>query len=516
MKTHSQLLITTLCLSALLFAGAALAQEQSRPSQTAATASAAPRMKAIVYHNFGSPDVLRLEEIEKPVPNDNQVLVRVRAASVNPLDWHFMEGTPYIGRILFGFGLLKPKGTRLGVDYAGTVEAVGRNVTQFKPGDDVFGGRNGAFAEYVCVLENRAVVLKPANLTFEQAATVSVAAITALQGLRDKGKIQPGQKVLINGASGGVGTFAVQIAKSFGADVTGVCSTRNLDMVRSIGADHVIDYTKEDFAKSGQRYDVILDNVGTQPLLGFTRVLKPKGKYVLIGGGGPNDGRWIGPMARPIKAMVLSPFVSQEMGMMFAELNKKDLTILADLMQTGKVTPVIDRTYPLSQVPDAIRYLEEGHARGKVVITLKDTSETSPIGANVAAGSVNTTGPVLIVLEFIAVVIGVLIVPIVVALALNRRFQQRNPKKRPYRWGYYFSILSFVGAIGLGVILQPGVSVVIVCGVIYAVLAWFFAQRHHWAWITLTIFSFNPVAWVINFFYLWKRWTEDSVATATI
>jgi NADPH:quinone reductase-like Zn-dependent oxidoreductase len=410
-----------------------------------------------------------------------------------------------------GVGLLKPTDTRLGVDYAGTVEAVGKNVTQFKPGDEVFGGKTGAFAEYVCALADRAVVLKPANITFEQAASVPIAGITALQGLRDMGKIQPGQKVLINGASGGVGTFAVQIAKSFGADVTGVCSTRNIDLVRSIGADHVIDYTKEDFTKSGQRYDVVLDNVGTQPLLGFTRVLNPKGKYVLIGGGGPNDAGWIGPLARPIKAMVLSPFVSQQMGMMFADLNKKDLTVLADLMQAGKVTPVIDRTYPLSQVSDAIRYLEQGHARGKVVITLKDTNETSPVSANIAAGSVSRTGPVLLVVEFIAVVIGVTIVPIIVAFALNRRFQQRNPGKRPYRWGYYFGILSFIGAIGLANVFGSGVSAVIVCGLIYAILAWFFAQRHHWAWVTLTIFSFNPVAWIINSIYLWKRWSEDSV-----
>ncbi len=245
-------------MAALLFTGAALAQTPSP--------SVAPRMKAIVYHNYGSPDVLRLEEIEKPVPNDNQVLVKVRAASVNPLDWHYMEGTPYIVRLIDS-GLLKPKVTRLGVDFAGTVEAVGKNVTQFKPGEEVFGGKTGAFAEYVCVLADRAVVLKPATITFEQAASVPIAAITALQGLRDKGKVQPGQKVLINGASGGVGTFAVQIAKSFGADVTGVCSTRNEEMVRSIGADRVIDYTKEDFTKSGQRYDLILDNVGNHSLL---------------------------------------------------------------------------------------------------------------------------------------------------------------------------------------------------------------------------------------------------------
>src|SRR6266404_2641934 len=362
MKAHSQLLIIAICMAALLFTGAALAQTPSP--------SVAPRMKAIVYHNYGSPDVLRLEEIEKPVPNDNQVLVKVRAASVNPLDWHYMEGTPYIVRLIDS-GLLKPKVTRLGVDFAGTVEAVGKNVTQFKPGDEVFGGKTGAFAEYVCVLADRAVVLKPANKTFEQAASVPIAAITALQDLRDKGKVQPGQKVLINGASGGVGTFAVQIAKSMGADVTGVCSTKNLDMVRSLGADHVIDYTKEDFAKGDQRYDVILDNVPNHSLSECRRVLNPQGKYVMIGGGGPNDNRWIGPFGRLIQALVVSPFVSQKMGMMMAELKKSDLAILGDMMQSGKVKPVIDRTYKLSELPEAIRYLEEGHARGKVVITVE-------------------------------------------------------------------------------------------------------------------------------------------------
>ena len=280
-----------------------------------------------------------------------------------------MRGTPKLMRI--GTGLRKPKSIRLGVDYAGTVEAVGKNVTQFKAGDDVFGGKNGALAQYVCVRADRAVTLKPANVTFEQAASVPIAAITALQALRDDGHLQSGQKVLINGASGGVGTFAVQIAKSFGADVTGVCSTRNLELVRSLGADQVIDYTKEDFTKSERRYDVILDNVGTQPLSGFRRVLTPKGICVMVGGGGPNDGEWIGPMSRPLKALLISPFVGQKMGMMMAELNNKDLTILADLMQAGKVTPVIDRQYKLSEVPDAIRYLEEGHARGKVIITVE-------------------------------------------------------------------------------------------------------------------------------------------------
>src|ERR1700719_3597202 len=254
MKTDLQPLLTTFCIAALLFTGAALAQEPSPGSPTPAT------MKAVVYHNYGSPDVLRLEEIDKPVPNDNQLLVRVRAVSVNPLDWHFMEGTPYIMRVM-GVGLLKPNEARLGVDYAGTVEAVGKNVTKFKPGDEVFGGKTGAFAEYVCVLADRAVALKPANITFEQAASVPIAGITALQGLRDKGQIQPGQKVLINGASGGVGTFAVQIANSFGAEVTAVTSSRNVDLVRSIGADHVIDYTKEDFTKTDQRYDLIYDIV---------------------------------------------------------------------------------------------------------------------------------------------------------------------------------------------------------------------------------------------------------------
>ena len=330
------------------------------------TAAQGNQMKAIVYCDYGSPDVLKVEDIEKPAPGDDQVLVRVRAASVNPLDWHYMRGTPYFMRL--GAGLRKPKVTRLGVDFAGTVEAVGRNVNRFKPGDEVFGGRTGAFAQYVLVREDRAVALKPANLTFEQAASVGVAAITALQGLRDKGQIQPGQKVLINGASGGVGTFAVQIAKSFGADVTGVCSTRNVDMVRSIGADHVIDYTKEDFTKSAERYDLILDNVGNHSLLESRRVLNPKGKYIMVGG---PAGRWIDPLPRAISALVLSRFVSQDIRLFLADLNQSDLNILRDLMQAGKVTPVIDRRYRLSEIPEAIRYLEQGHARGKVVITLE-------------------------------------------------------------------------------------------------------------------------------------------------
>ena len=275
-------------------------------------------MKAAVYTRYGPPDVVQITDVEKPVPKDNEVLIKVRAASVNPLDWHSMRGTPYFIRIMAG--LRKPKITRLGVDVAGQVEAVGRNVTQFKPGDEVFGMCKGAFAEYACTSES-ALVMKPDNVTFEQAASVPMAAFTALQGLRDKGRIQPGQKVLINGAAGGVGTFAVQIAKSFGADVTGVCSTRNVDMVRSIGADHVIDYTQEDFTKSGQLYDLIFDCVGNHSLSACRRVLNPKGIYILVGG---PSGRWmIGPLARLIAALVLSRFVSQKLIMVLAKPNKK-------------------------------------------------------------------------------------------------------------------------------------------------------------------------------------------------
>src|SRR5213592_629844 len=299
------------------------------------TAATGDKMKAIVYCDYGLAN-LKLADIAKPTPTDDQILVKVHAASVNPLDWHFIEGTPKIMRAL-GVGLRKPKDPRLGVDFAGTVETVGKNVTQFKAGDEVFGGRDGAFAEYVCPRADRAVTLKPANITFEQAASVNIAGITALQALRDKGKVQPGQKVLINGASGGVGTFAVQIAKLFGTDVTGVCSTRNVEMVRSLGADHVIDYTKEDFTKGEQRYDVILDNVANHSLSECRRVLTPKGKYVMVGGGGANEQGFFGVLTRPLKAMVMSPFVSQEMGMMMADTNQKDLAVLADLMQTGKV-----------------------------------------------------------------------------------------------------------------------------------------------------------------------------------
>jgi NADPH:quinone reductase-like Zn-dependent oxidoreductase len=324
-------------------------------------------MKGIVYRCYGSPDVLRYENIAKPTAADNEVLVKVHAASVNPLDWHEMEGTPYLVRLDDGFG--KPDDPRLGVDFAGTVEAVGKSVTRFKPGDEVFGGRNGAFAEYVAVQEARAIALKPANVTFEQAASVPIAAITALQALRDKGHIHAGQKVLINGASGGVGTFAVQIAKSFGAEVTGVCSSKNVDMVRSLGADHVIDYTREDFTEGTQHYDLIVDNVATHSLLAYKRVLTPNGSYVMIGTITP--GNWFGWLAKPIEGIVLSKLVSQKFGMMLANLNRDDLAILGDLMKSGKVTPVIDRRYRLSETPEALRYVEKGHARGKVVVTVE-------------------------------------------------------------------------------------------------------------------------------------------------
>ena len=356
--------------------------------QKTANAPANP-MKAIVRCDYGLAN-LKLVEIEKPAPKDDQILVRVRAASVNPYDWHFVEGTPKIMRAM-GVGLRKPKDIQLGVDFAGTVEAVGKNVTQFKPGDEVFGGRDRAFAQYVCRRAVGSVALKPAGLTFEQAASVNIAGITALQGVRDKGKVQPGQKVLINGASGGVGTFAVQIAKSygaevtgvcrtrnvdlvrslgadksFGAEVTGVCSTRNIELVQSLGADHVIDYTKEDFTKGEQKYDVILDNVADHSLSECRRILTPNGIYVMIGGGGVKEQGFVGALGKALNAAVYSRFVKQKMGMMMADPSSQDLTLLGDMVQSGKLKTVIDRTYKsLSEIPDAIQYLEEGHARGK-------------------------------------------------------------------------------------------------------------------------------------------------------
>jgi NADPH:quinone reductase-like Zn-dependent oxidoreductase len=321
-------------------------------------------MKAIVYDKYGEPDVLELREVDKPVVKEDEVLVRVHAVSVNPADWHLLTGTPYVMRM--AVGLSKPKNKILGLDMAGRVEAVGSNATRFRPGDEVFGEHSGAYAEYVDVSED-GIALKPANLTFEQAAAVPVAGVTALQGLRDKGQIQPGHQVLIIGASGGVGTFAVQLAKSFGADVTGVCSTRNVDMVHSIGADQVIDYTQEDFTRSGRRYDLIFELAGTRSLADCRRALAPEGTLVLCGGEG---GRWLGPVGRLIGAMVLSRFGSQKIVTWIAKSTHKDLVVLKELIEAGEVTPVIDRRYELGEVADALRYQGEGHAQGKTVITV--------------------------------------------------------------------------------------------------------------------------------------------------
>jgi NADPH:quinone reductase-like Zn-dependent oxidoreductase len=322
-------------------------------------------MKAITYHRYGPPEVLGLEEVDEPVVRDDDVLVRVRAASVNPRDWHFLRGLPYVVRPV---GLRRPKSGVLGSDIAGQVEAVGKAVTRFRPGEEVFAFvLSGAFAEHAAVPE---AVLghQPATLTFEQAATVPLAALTALQGLRDHGRVQPGQKVLILGASGGVGTFAVQLAKSYGAEVTGVSSTRNLELVRSLGADHVIDYTREDFTRSGQRYDLIFQLAGTRSPSDLRRALTPKGTLVLSSG--ESDGRWIGPLDRVIKAAVLSPFLRQRLVTFEAKQSRDDLRVLKELVESGRLSPVIDRTYPLIETSEAIRYLETGHARGKVVVTV--------------------------------------------------------------------------------------------------------------------------------------------------
>jgi NADPH:quinone reductase-like Zn-dependent oxidoreductase len=324
-------------------------------------------MKAVRYCEYGSPDVVKLKSVEKPVPEDNQVLIKVRAASLNAFDSYVIRDT-WLGRLIFG--LRKPRDTRLGQDVAGQVEAVGKNVTQFKPGDEVFGISRGALAEYACTLE-RALAAKPPNVSFEQAASLPLAGLTALQGLRE-GKIQPGQKVLINGATGGVGTFAVQIAKSLGAEVTAVCSTRNVDLVRSIGADHVIDYTKEDFTKSNQRYDVIFDNVCNHSFAERRHVLNPKGICVLagMGGAGVKGSDALGRIASNIfTARALSSFTDQKFAQYRTKSSKQDLILLADLIQTGRITPVIDRRYKLGEAPEALRYLNEGHARGKVIIT---------------------------------------------------------------------------------------------------------------------------------------------------
>jgi len=342
-------------------------ESDCRPA--AALAPGAATMKAVVRRCYGSPDVLAVEDVEVPVLADDQLLVKVRAAGLNPLDWHFVRGEPYLMRMDFGFGA--PKNPRIGMDFAGTVEAVGKNVTKFKPGDEVFGGRIGALAEYITITEDGNLAVKPAGVSFEQAAAVNVAGLTALQTLRDRAGVKPGQRVLINGASGGVGTFAVQIAKSLGAEVTGVCSTRNVELVRSLGADHVIDYTQQDFTQGGTQYDVVMDNVVNRGILEVRRVLTPTGKLILIGGGGIDASPWYGAFKAPIKALVVSWFVDQDMEMFISHYSGEDLTAIAGLMETGTVIPVLDRTYPLAEIADAMRYLEAGRARGKVVVTME-------------------------------------------------------------------------------------------------------------------------------------------------
>jgi len=334
------------------------------------SATPANPMKAVVQCEYGKPDVLQVRDIEKPTPDDTQILVRVHAASLNPLDGHQLRGGWALRPMT---GLRKPKETRIGVDYAGVVEAVGKNVTQFKVGDEVFGGRAGALAQYICARADRGVAMKPATITFEEAGSVAVAGTTALQGLRDKGNVQSGQKVLINGASGGVGTFAVQIAKAMGAEVSGVCSTRNLDLVKSLGADHVIDYTKQDFTRGDQRYDVLFDNVQNHTFSERRHALTPSGicLNVGLGGAGWREGTGLH-MLRSFTTPLMSKFTSQKFKFFIAQLNHDDLAYLADLMQSGKMKPVIDRVYKsLSETPQALAYLEEGHARGKVVITVE-------------------------------------------------------------------------------------------------------------------------------------------------
>jgi NADPH:quinone reductase-like Zn-dependent oxidoreductase len=323
-------------------------------------------MKAILHHRYGSPDVLELHELELPVVGDHEVLVHVHASSVNPMDWHAMTGVPYLVRLQAG--LRRPRQPRLGTDFAGIVEAVGTGVERFRPGDHVFGGRNGAFGEYVCVPDDKAIVAMPDGVTFEQAAAVPVAALTALQGLRDKGGLRPGQRVLVNGASGGVGTFAVQIAKAVGAEVTGVCSTRNVELVQSLGADEVVDYTAEDFTRSGRQFDLIVDIAGSRSWSECKRVLAPGAKLVVVGG--PKTNRWIGSLAHLGGLRAASIGGNRKAVPFLAKLTREDLTVMAELVESGKVTPAIDKVYELSEAAEAMRYVGEGHARAKVVVVV--------------------------------------------------------------------------------------------------------------------------------------------------
>ncbi len=348
---------------AIAAVGIAIGYDAACPERPEIDAAIAPS-QAIVYRCYGGPEVLALEPVVTPVPAADQVLVRVHAAAVNPLDWHYLRGKPYLLRLLSGIG--HPSDTRLGVDFAGVVEAVGASVTGFKPGDAVFGGASGAFGEYVVVRGHRAIALKPANVSFAAAAATPIAAVTALQALRDKARLRAGQKVLVNGASGGVGTYAVQIAKAWGAEVIAVCSTRNVELVRSLGADHVIDYTQENFTTGDVRYDVIIDNVGSHSLADYLRVLATDGVLVTVGDAGMGD--WVDPLLGPLQSALAAPFISQRLEGILAELNQADLVVLAAMLQSGELRSVLDRRYPLAEVPAAVAYVEKGRARGKVII----------------------------------------------------------------------------------------------------------------------------------------------------
>lgn len=368
MKLRYKMGYTALLIVAAAFLAGFVALSYESPCEAGpALPAGATAMKAAVHRCYGSPDVVRVVDVAKPHPAENEVLVKIHAASLNALDWRTVRGEPYVMRLDGNLGA--PKNVMLGVDYAGTVEAVGRRVTRFKPGDEVFGGSGrGSLAEYISVSENGAIAAKPANLTFEEAAAIPVGAVTALQALRDEGHVRAGQKVLINGATGAVGTFTVQLAKAMGAQVTGVCSTRNIELVRSLGADRVIDYTREDVTRGDERYDVVIDNVGNHSVLEFRHVMQPKGILVIVGAG---KGKWLGPFRSPIIALVASPFVSQQAGIFIANLTRKDLSLLADLAQSGKLKPIIDRRYRLEETADALRYLEDAHARAKVIVTLQ-------------------------------------------------------------------------------------------------------------------------------------------------
>ncbi len=366
MKLRYKILIGLLVFVGAGVAALGLVLSHDSPCPASPESAAGDTMRAWVYRCYGGPEVLRLETVARPVPTGNEVLVRVKAAAVNPLDWHYLRGTPYPMRL--GSGLGAPTDIRVGVDFAGVVEAVGPEVRRFGPGDEVFGGRSGAFAEYVLIPEDRALVAKPPGVSFEQAASVGIAGVTALQALKNKGALRAGQRVLINGASGGVGTFAVQMAKAMGAEVAGVCSTRNVALVESLGADRVYDYKNEDYTESGERYDLVVDMVGNHSPSANRRVLEPGGTLVLVGG--PKSD-WFAPFKRPLQAMLLSPFVDEQMITLLAVLDAEDLAAIAAMIADGKVTPEIDRRYPLAELPAAIEYSESRRARGKIILTME-------------------------------------------------------------------------------------------------------------------------------------------------